>query len=74
MPSDPKEFEARLKSIRVPALLLWGREDKTVPVALGRRLAKDLPDARLVELEAGHVPNQECPEEVLRHLREFLPK
>jgi 2-hydroxymuconate-semialdehyde hydrolase len=72
VPPDPSEFESRLKSIRAPALLIWGREDKTVPVELGRRLAKELPNARLVELDAGHVPNQECPEKVLPLLEEFL--
>ena len=72
VPPDPGEFEARLKSVRAPALLIWGKEDKTIPVELGRRLAKDLPGARLVELDAGHVPNQECPGEVLRLMKGFL--
>lgn len=72
VPSDTREFEARLKSIRAPALLVWGKDDTTVPVELGRRLEKDLPDARLVELEAGHVPNQEKPAEVLRLINGFL--
>lgn len=74
VPSDTREFEVRLRSIRTPSLLLWGTHDQTVPVKLGRRLAADLCDARLVELDAGHVPNQECPEEVLRLLRGFLPE
>jgi pimeloyl-ACP methyl ester carboxylesterase len=72
VPTDTTEFQSRLKSVRAPALLLWGKDDRTVPVELGRRLAKDLPDARLVELDAGHIPNQERPEEVLREMREFL--
>jgi len=72
VPPDTTEFEARLKSIRVPSLLIWGSADQTVPVRLGRRLVKDLPDATLVELDAGHVPNQECPDEVLRRIRGFL--
>jgi pimeloyl-ACP methyl ester carboxylesterase len=72
VPPDTSEFESRLRTVKAPALLLWGTSDGTVPVALGRRLAKDLPDARLVELDAGHVPNQECPDEVLRHVRDFL--
>lgn len=72
VPRDATEFQARLKFIRVPALLLWGKHDRTVPLSLGRTLEKDLPDARLVELEAGHVPNQEIPDEVLRLCREFL--
>lgn len=72
IPPDAKEFEARLRAVRAPALLLWGTDDGTVPVGLGRRLAKELPSATLVELPAGHVPNQECPEEVLKRLKEFL--
>jgi pimeloyl-ACP methyl ester carboxylesterase len=72
VPEDTTEFEARLKSIRAPSLLIWGTSDETVPVKLGRRLATDLPNARLVELDAGHVPNQECPREVLDLIREFI--
>jgi pimeloyl-ACP methyl ester carboxylesterase len=72
VPPDTTEFEARLKAIRSPALLIWGKFDPTVPIALGRRLVGDLPDARLVELEAGHVPNQECPLDVAQLIRGFL--
>jgi pimeloyl-ACP methyl ester carboxylesterase len=72
VPPDTTEFEARLKSIRARALLIWGTADETVPVRLGRRLVRDLPDAQLIELDAGHVPNQECPDDVLRHLRRFM--
>jgi pimeloyl-ACP methyl ester carboxylesterase len=73
VPPDNTEFVARLRDVRAPALLVWGAADTTVPVELGRRLAKDLPNARLVELDAGHVPNQERPDDVLRLLNEFLP-
>jgi 2-hydroxymuconate-semialdehyde hydrolase len=72
VPPDTSEFEARLKSITSPALLLWGVADTTVPIELGRRLVRDLGDARLFELDAGHVPNQECPDKVLRLIREFV--
>ena len=72
VPPDTTEFELRLKAIRAPTLLLWGRADQTIPVRLGRRLAQDLSDARLVELDAGHVPNQEVPGEVLKRMTEFL--
>ncbi len=72
VPPDTTEFEARLRSIHAPALLLWGAGDETVPIRLGRRLRADLPRAELVELDAGHVPNQECPDEVLRRIRRFL--
>jgi pimeloyl-ACP methyl ester carboxylesterase len=72
VPPDTTEFEARIKGITSPVLLLWGKEDATIPVSLGRRLQKELPRARLVELEAGHVPNQERPGDVLRFMEDFL--
>jgi len=72
VPPETREFESRMKSIRAPSLLIWGKFDPTVPVELGRRLSKDLPNARLVELDAGHVPNQECPAEVLQLIRDFV--
>ena len=73
VPPDVREFESRLGEIRAPALVVWGNTDRTIPIALGRRLARDLPDARFVELEAGHIPNQQKPEEVVRLMKEFLP-
>ena len=72
-PGDIREFEQRIRSIHTPTLLLWGRFDQTVPIDLGRRLARELPNAKLVELDAGHVPNQEAPKQVLEELRKFLP-
>jgi pimeloyl-ACP methyl ester carboxylesterase len=74
IPPDTAEFEARLRKISAPALLIWGVLDKSVPLDLGRRLARDLPKATLFEVEAGHVPNQERPDEVLRLMRSFLSK
>ncbi|MBI4606300.1 MAG: alpha/beta fold hydrolase [Planctomycetes bacterium] len=72
VPKDARELERRIGKIEAPALLIWGKADRTVPVELGRRLAKELPDATLVELDAGHIPNQEAPAEVLRHMEGFL--
>ena len=72
VPPDTTEFEARLRTLRTPTLLLWGIADLTIPVRLGRRLVRELPDAELIEIDAGHVPNQERPEEVLAQIRRFL--
>jgi pimeloyl-ACP methyl ester carboxylesterase len=72
LPPDTTEFEARLRTLRAPTLLLWGIADQTIPVRLGRRLVRELPDAELIEIDAGHVPNQERPEEVLSQILRFL--
>jgi pimeloyl-ACP methyl ester carboxylesterase len=72
LPPDNTEFEARIRTVRAQTLLIWGRTDQTIPASLGRRLLEDLPNARLFELDAGHVPHQELPDEVLKLIRDFL--
>ncbi len=59
--------------IATPALVLWGRHDPLVPLAVGKQLAAALPHARLEILEeCGHYPQQEEPEETARLIGEFL--
>lgn len=73
IPRDVDEITARYPEIGVPTLLLWGRQDPITPLWVGERLARDLPDARLVILEGcGHVPPEEKPEECLEAIRGFL--
>ncbi|HKB18382.1 MAG TPA: alpha/beta hydrolase [Candidatus Dormibacteraeota bacterium] len=46
---------SRLKSLRVPALVIHGKDDPLVPVDNGRRVAAAIPRARLLEVEGmGH--------------------
>lgn len=54
---------ARAHEVRVPALVLCGREDRVTPPGLSTELARMVPGAR-VELisSAGHLPNIEQPE------------
>jgi pimeloyl-ACP methyl ester carboxylesterase len=54
-------------------LLIWGREDRTVPFALSERVLSALPNATLHAVDnAGHVPHLEHPALVNRLLIEFL--
>jgi pimeloyl-ACP methyl ester carboxylesterase len=71
-PKRLAHYVPRLKTIHLPTLLIWGREDDIVPVRFGRRLARDLPHACLIVFEGcGHHPHQECPDEVVRVLKRF---
>jgi pimeloyl-ACP methyl ester carboxylesterase len=75
VPADLDEIVARYPTIDVPALLLWGRSDPVVPLAIGQRLARELPNARLVVLErCGHLPPEELPRESLAVVTEFLER
>ena len=50
-------LEARLGRIAVPALLVWGRDDRITPLEVGERFRELIPDARLVSLaRCGHAP------------------
>lgn len=65
--------EETLRQIQTPCLLIWGDHDKIVPVAIGKKLAQDLPYARLVILkETGHLVPEEKPKEVYEEIRSFL--
>lgn len=51
-----------LGRIAAPAMLLWGADDRLLPLALGERAARALPGGRLIVFETcGHVPNLEWP-------------
>jgi pimeloyl-ACP methyl ester carboxylesterase len=62
-----------LGRITAPTLLLWGEEDRFAPIAVGRRMAKAMPTARLVTLPGcRHFPPLERPEETASAARDWL--
>jgi pimeloyl-ACP methyl ester carboxylesterase len=65
----------RLARMDVPTLLVWGREDKLLPLPVGQALQRKLAGARLEILDrAGHVPNYERADAFNRLALEFLPE
>jgi proline iminopeptidase len=64
----------RLGEIRVPTLVMAGRDDFIFPPECQVELAAGIPDARLQIIErAGHNPQAERPDEVMRAVRSFIP-
>ena len=67
------EIPRRWAASRVPALVLWGRDDRWIPVAHAEKHRAARPAARVVVLErCGHMPQEEHPTQALRILSEFL--
>ena len=64
----------RHRDIRAPTLVLWGAADPWQTIADGRRLARDIPGARLCELDASHWVPQDAPREfaeaISAHMRD----
>ena len=56
-----------------PVLVIWGKQDQTVPFDESEWMMKALPHGRLVAVEgSGHLPQWEQPEVVHKELVEFL--
>jgi len=56
-----------------PALVVWGREDRIVPLECGERYAKSLPRARLELIAgAGHLVDMEKPDALASLVTRFL--
>ncbi|HEY1959256.1 MAG TPA: alpha/beta hydrolase, partial [Polyangiaceae bacterium] len=69
---DTRAVEARLARVLSPALVVWGRNDALAPAAIGRKLARALPDARLELFDCGHSPAEEMPDRFAERVLEFL--
>lgn len=69
---DPK-LRRRLARVTIPALLVWGESDGVVAPGYGRAYANSFPNARFELIpEAGHVPQIEQPERLLKLVWEFV--
>ena len=67
------DFRHRLDDIKVPVLLVWGREDNLVPVRDADEFERLIPGARKVIIEdTGHVAMLERPETFNDLVVEFL--
>jgi 4,5:9,10-diseco-3-hydroxy-5,9,17-trioxoandrosta-1(10),2-diene-4-oate hydrolase len=63
----------RLHQIKVPTLILWGRQDKLMPIKNAYAAASKIPNCQLVFVDrCGHNPQFEQPEVFNRLVGEFL--
>jgi len=64
-----------LGSVRVPALVVWGDDDRVVPQSVAGVYAKALPNARLETVKAcGHCVDMEQPESLAKLVTTFIPQ
>ncbi len=66
-------ISTRLTQIACPTFVLWGEDDRVIPVRDAQRFAKAIPDARVLVLpDTGHVPMLERPARFNAVLEAFL--
>ena len=73
VPDGLAEIAERYGSIARPTLILWCDHDRIVPLEVGLKLRRTLPNSslRLVQ-DCGHMPQEEQPETTLKLLQGFI--
>jgi pimeloyl-ACP methyl ester carboxylesterase len=73
VPEDIAELSERYKTIELPTLILWCDHDRIVPLEVGIKLRRTLPNStlRLVE-DCGHMPQEEQPASTLSLILGFI--
>jgi pimeloyl-ACP methyl ester carboxylesterase len=60
---DAERISRDAHLITQPTLLLWGENDREIPLSDGERLHAEIPGSRLIVfLKCGHLPHEEYPE------------
>jgi pimeloyl-ACP methyl ester carboxylesterase len=64
---------ARIRTLHVPTLILWGGKDRLIPPANAGKFHADIAGSRLVVFPGlGHVPQEEDPAQSVAPVRAFL--
>jgi pimeloyl-ACP methyl ester carboxylesterase len=70
---DAERISRDAHLITQPTLLLWGENDREIPLSDGERLHAEIPGSRLIVfLKCGHLPHEEYPEAFTDVVIEFV--
>ena len=73
VPEDLDALAERYKSIALPTLILWCDHDRIVPLDVGLKLRRAMPNASLKVVQGcGHMPQEEQPSQTLELMQDFL--
>lgn len=68
-----KATEVDFANLKMPVLIMWGAQDRWIPLSSGERFKEAIPGATLKVFEnAGHVPMEEIPTETVLEYLHFL--
>ena len=71
-PREPEKW-AEVGRLEMPVLLLWGEQDKVIPLSHARAFHAAIPGSQLVTYaDAGHLPMEETPRQVARDIDSWI--
>lgn len=68
------KWQAYLRERQPPALIVWGERDPAFIAAGAKAYLRDVPDAELHLLDAGHFALEELPVPIARHITSFMER
>jgi len=69
---EPEKW-AEVGSLKMPVLLLWGKQDRVIPPSHARAFRKAIPQSQLIiYADAGHLPMEETPGQVARDIESWI--
>ncbi|MCX5866817.1 MAG: alpha/beta hydrolase [Proteobacteria bacterium] len=72
---DFKPYLARNHETKIPALIIWGREDKWIPFEIGQRFHQDISTSGMVSIpNCGHIPQEEYPKLTAGYIIDFIER
>jgi pimeloyl-ACP methyl ester carboxylesterase len=70
---NAERIERDAHRITQPTLLIWGEDDRDIPLRHGKQLHERMPNSRLIVFrECGHLPQEEFPREFTTLVTEFF--
>jgi pimeloyl-ACP methyl ester carboxylesterase len=69
---EPEKW-AEVGNLKMPVLLLWGEQDKVIPVSHAKAFEEAIPGSKLIIYkDAGHLPMEETPDQVARDIGTWI--
>ena len=66
-------MDGKLEPVKMPVLIVWGKQDILTPLSVGEEMRREMPQSRLAIFDdCGHVAPLECRDRVLPEIQRFL--
>lgn len=73
IPDDLAKMEKRYREISLPTLILWGKEDVSIPLRTAYRLHEDLKESHLTLFpHVAHMAQEEIPDKITQEILHFM--
>jgi len=72
-PDNYKELISSYEKIKIPTLIIWGKQDNVLSLEQGVMLSKQIKSSKLEIIDnCGHIPNEEKPLETYKKIISFI--